>query len=122
MKKCFDKGVEFVNISPLIDDAPKFLKAKQVPIRPNTDTALMLALAHTLIKNQSYDKGFILKYTVGFDSFADYVLGKKNNQECTPEWASKITDIPVETIYELADKIIAKKNHDFFILESTKSI
>ena len=109
MKKCFDKGVEFVNISPLIDDAPKFLKAKQVPIRPNTDTALMLALAHTLIKNQSYDKGFILKYTVGFDSFADYVLGKKNNQECTPEWASKITDIPIKTIYELANKIIAKK-------------
>jgi len=109
MKKCFDQGVEFVNISPLIDDAPKFLKAKQIPIRPNTDTALMLALAHILIKNQSYDKDFILKYTVGFDSFSDYVQGKKNNQECSPEWASKITNIPVKTIYELADKIITKK-------------
>ena len=109
IKKCFDKGVEFINISPLIDDAPKFLKAQQVPIRPNTDTALMLALAHILIKNQSYDKGFIEKYTVGFDSFSDYVLGKKNNQECSPEWASKITNIPVKTIYELANKIITKK-------------
>jgi biotin/methionine sulfoxide reductase len=109
MKKCFDKGVEFINISPLIDDAPKFLKAKHVPIRPNTDTALMLALAHILFKNQSYDKDFILKYTVGFDSFSDYVLGKKNNQECTPEWATKITNIPVKKIYELADKITTKK-------------
>ncbi|MDA9058335.1 molybdopterin-dependent oxidoreductase [Candidatus Thioglobus sp.] len=109
IKKCFDKGVEFINISPLTDDAPKFLKAQQVPIRPNTDTALMLALAHILIKNQSYDKGFIDKYTVGFDSFSDYVLGKKNNQECSPEWASKITNIPVKTIYELANKIITKK-------------
>ena len=109
IKKCFDKGVEFINISPLIDDAPKFLKAQQVPIRPNTDTALMLALAHILIKNQSYDKDFIDKYTVGFDSFSDYVLGKKNNQECSPEWASKITNIPVKTIYELANKIITKK-------------
>ena len=109
IKKCFDKGVEFINISPLIDDAPKFLKAQQVPIRPNTDTALMLALSHILIKNQSYDKDFIDKYTVGFDSFSDYVLGKKNNQECSPEWASKITNIPVKTIYELANKIITKK-------------
>ena len=109
IKKCFDKGVEFINISPLIDDAPKFLKAQQVPIRPNTDTALMLALAHILIKNQSYDKGFIEKYTVGFDSFSDYVQGKKNNQECSPEWASKITNIPAKTIYELANKIITKK-------------
>ena len=109
IKKCFDKGVEFINISPLIDDAPKFLKAQQVPIRPNTDTALMLALAHILIKNQSYDKDFIDKYTVGFDSFSGYVQGKKNNQECSPEWASKITNIPVKTIYELANKIITKK-------------
>ena len=109
MKKCCDNGVEFINISPLIDDAPKFLKAQQVPIRPNTDTALMLALAHILIKNQSYDKGFIEKYTVGFDSFSDYVQGKKNNQECNPEWASKITNIPVKIIYELANKIITKK-------------
>jgi biotin/methionine sulfoxide reductase len=109
MKKCCDKGVEFINISPLIDDAPKFLKAQQVPIRPNTDTALMLALAHILIKNQSYDKDFIDKYTVGFDSFSDYVQGKKNNQECNPEWASKITNIPVKIIYELANKIITKK-------------
>ena len=109
MKKCCDNGVEFINISPLIDDAPKFLKAQQVPIRPNTDTALMLALAHILIKNQSYDKDFIDKYTVGFDSFSDYVQGKKNNQECNPEWASKITNIPVKIIYELANKIITKK-------------
>ena len=93
----------------LIDDAPEFLNAKQVSIRPNTDTALMLALANILIKNDSYDKEFIEKYTVGFESFSAYVLGKKNNQECTPSWASEITKIPVDLIKELADKIISKK-------------
>ena len=109
ISKCFENGVEFINISPLIDDAPKFLNAKQVSIRPNTDTALMLALANILIKNDSYDKEFIEKYTVGFESFSSYVLGKKNNQECTPSWASEITKIPVDLIKELADKIISKK-------------
>ncbi len=107
--KCFKNGVEFINISPLTDDAPAFLNAKQVNIRPNTDTALMLALANILIKNNSYDKQFINKYTVGFESFSDYVLGKKNNQDCSPEWASQITNIPVKTINELAEKIISKK-------------
>ena len=109
ISKCFENGVEFINISPLIDDAPEFLNAKQVSIRPNTDTALMLALANILIKNDSYDKEFIEKYTVGFKSFSAYVLGKKNNQECTPSWASEITKIPVDLIKELADKIISKK-------------
>ena len=64
IKKCFDNGIEFINISPLIDDAPPFLNAKQIPIRPNTDTALMMALAYILIKNNTYDKKFIVKYTV----------------------------------------------------------
>ena len=109
ISECFENGVEFINISPLIDDAPEFLNAKQVSIRPNTDTALMLALANILIKNDSYDKEFIEKYTVGFKSFSAYVLGKKNNQECTPSWASEITKIPVDLIKELADKIISKK-------------
>jgi len=109
IKKCYDNGIEFINISPLIDDAPEFLNAEQIPIRPNTDTALMLALAYILIKNNTYDKKFIVKYTVGFDSFSEYVLGNKNNQECSPEWASKITNIPVKKIYELADQIISKK-------------
>jgi len=109
MQKCLDKGVQFINISPLIDDAPEFLKAEHIPIRPNTDTALMLSLAYILIKNNSYDKDFINKYAIGFDSFAEYVLGKKNNQECSPEWASKIINIPVNRIYELADKIKNKK-------------
>ena len=109
MTKCSENGVEFINISPIQDDAPSFLNAKQVPIRPNTDTALMLALANILIKNETYDKRFIKKYTVGFDSFADYVLGKKDNPDCTPEWASQITNIPVDSIKELAEKIISKK-------------
>ena len=109
MIKCIENGVEFINISPLQDDAPSFLNAKQVPIRPNTDTALMLALANILIKNNAYDKSFIKKYTVGFESFSDYVLGKKNNQDCSPEWASKITNIPVKSIKKLAEKIISKK-------------
>ncbi len=109
MKKCLSRGTKFINISPLKNDSPNFLNAKHIPIRPNTDTALMLSLAYIIIKNNSYDKNFINKYTIGFEDFYSYVLGQKNNTPCTPEWASNITNIPVEEIIKLADKIIAKK-------------
>ena len=93
------------------------------PLGPNTDTALMMALAHILIKNQSYDKDFILKYTVGFDSFADYVLGeKKIIENALPNGHQKLQIFLLKQSMSLADKIITKKNHDFFILESSKSI
>ena len=53
MKKCIKNNVEFINISPLKTDAPSFIRAKQIFIRPNTDTALMLSLAYLLIINNT---------------------------------------------------------------------
>lgn len=109
LKKCIDNGVNFINISPLKSDAPNFLQAEQIAIRPNTDTALMLSLAYIMIKDDSYNKDFIKKYTVGFDEFSDYVMGRKNNAECSPDWAAGITGIPVDSINKLAENIISKK-------------
>ena len=109
LKKCIDNGVNFVNVSPLKSDAPKFMEAEQIPIRPNTDTALMLSLAYIMIKENSYNKDFVKKYTVGFDEFSDYVMGRKNNAECSPDWGARITGIPVDSINKLAEKIISNK-------------
>ena len=109
MKLCVNKGIKFINISPLKSDSPDFLNAKQIAIRPNTDTALMLCLAYILVVKEKYDKNFIEKYTVGFEEFKKYLLGKKNNPACTPEWCSSITDIPINVITKLAEEIISKK-------------
>ena len=109
LKKCVESGTKFINISPNANDSAKFLKAKQISIIPNTDTALMLSLAYLLIITKNYDEAFIEKYTTGFNELKSYVLGEKNNQPCTPEWASNITSIPVETIKWLAEEISKNK-------------
>ena len=109
MKRCKKNGVEFINISPLKSDSPDFLRATQIFIRPNTDTSLMLSLAYLLIVNDTYDKTFINKYTVGFEEFKKYVLGKKKNKPCTPKWASSITGIPEEKINKIYNNIIKKR-------------
>ena len=109
LRKCVNAGTKFINISPNASNAAKFLNAKQISIIPNTDTALMLSLAYILITSNNYDQKFIEEYTNGFNEFKSYVLGEKNNQPCTPEWASSITSIPVETIKWLAKEISAKK-------------
>jgi thiosulfate reductase/polysulfide reductase chain A len=38
-----------------------------IPIRPGTDLALFLGIAHTLIAEDLYNKDFIDQYTYGFD-------------------------------------------------------
>ena len=56
-----EAGVRFVNVSPLRDDAADFLRARWIAPRPNTDTALMLGIAHTLVEDGLHDEDFLAR-------------------------------------------------------------
>ena len=94
-----------IAIDPLFTDTAKYLDASWVAPRPNTDTALMLGIAHELYSHARYDKSFIAKYTVGFDRFAAYLTGKSDGVAKTPEWAAKITGLGSDAIRDLAAKM-----------------
>ena len=49
---------QFVNVSPIRDDIADHLSPEWLAIRPNTDVALMLGLAHTLETEGLADHGF----------------------------------------------------------------
>jgi biotin/methionine sulfoxide reductase len=98
-------GVNFVNISPLRSDVLDQTKAEWLAIRPNTDVALMLALAQVLLSEDLYNHGFLNRYTVGFDHFAEYVLGETDGIAKTPEWAAEICELPADTIRNLARRM-----------------
>ena len=100
-------GVRFVNISPFRGDVAAFLGAEWVPIRPNTDSALILALAYVLIEKGLEDRAYLARCTVGYEHFRDYVLGLADGTPKTPEWAAALTDIPAETIRRLAEEAAA---------------
>jgi biotin/methionine sulfoxide reductase len=100
-------GVSFVNISPIRSDATDLLEAEWLAIRPNTDTALMLGLAHTLVVEDLQDEAFLGRYCVGFDQFRAYLLGQIDGQPKDAIWAAGITDIPAESIRQLARRMAA---------------
>src|SRR5580693_5763922 len=68
--------VEFVSVGPLKDDAPGILNARHIALRPGTDTAFMMGLAHTLLVEGLADEAFVARYCVGFERFRPYLLGK----------------------------------------------
>ncbi len=102
IKKLKEKGKKIISIDPRKTDTAEYLNADWIAIRPNTDVAMMLAIAYTLYKENLYDKKFLDKYTVGFDKFLPYLLGKTDGTPKTPKWAEKITEIKADTIKELA--------------------
>ena len=102
-------GIEFINISPLKSDLTDKVKGEWISARPNTDTALMLGLAHTLYIEGLSNKNFLEKYTEGFEKFLPYLLGSVDGVVKNADWAGKICNIPASKIIEIARKISSKR-------------
>lgn len=107
-----------VVIDPIRTDTLAGRDAEWVPIRPGTDAALAAGMAYVMIRENLVDQAFLDKYCVGYDEktlpasapkksdYKSFILGEGDDKTPkTPEWASKITGIPVETIVRLAREI-----------------
>ncbi len=120
-------GAKFIFLDPFYNDSAMILGDEWVPVRPGTDHALALGMAHTLLTeddpetNPLIDWDFLNRCTVGFDrehmpegadpdlNFKDYVLGELDGEAKTPEWAAAICGVHPNTIRALAREIAMTK-------------
>lgn len=105
LRAAVDAGIEFVNFSPIRSDLITEAQAEWHPIRPSTDTAVMLALCHTLLSQGLVDEAFIQHYTVGYERFVRYLEGADDGQPKDAQWASTISSVPASAIESLARRI-----------------
>ncbi|MEM7207792.1 MAG: molybdopterin guanine dinucleotide-containing S/N-oxide reductase [Pseudomonadota bacterium] len=105
LHRAHQAGLKIVNISPLRSDVVSDVDAEWIAVRPNTDTALMLALAHTLYSENLHDQTFLDQYTVGFDEFLRYINGEKDGVVKDADWAAQICAIPADLIHQLARRM-----------------
>ncbi|MFH1032237.1 MAG: molybdopterin-dependent oxidoreductase [Chloroflexota bacterium] len=104
-----EKGIPIIAVDPRYTESAATFAQRWIPIRPGTDAAMLIAMAHVIITARLVDKGFIDRYTVGFDKFRDYVLGTKDGIPKTPAWAEAITGVPAEIITGLAREYATTK-------------
>lgn len=112
-----DRGAKIIVVDSWYTPTAQALADEWVPVRPGTDTALLLALAYCLIEEGLFDQNFLDRYCVGFDArhmpqghewdenFHDYVLGRYDGVPKTPEWASEICGTSAEMIRSLAHEM-----------------
>jgi biotin/methionine sulfoxide reductase len=101
VETCRERGVRFVNVSPIRDDLVDTAGAEWWPVRPNTDTALMLGLLHTLVAEDLVDDALIDRYCTGWDRLRSYVMGE-DGPATSAGWAAAITGLEAERIRALA--------------------
>jgi len=100
--KARENGARIISVDPRYHDTAATVADEWIPIYPGTDTAMMVAMAHVMIRETLHDRAFLDRYTVGFDTFEAYVLGREDGVEKSPGWAERITGVPAETIERLA--------------------
>lgn len=97
-----EKGARIIYVDPRFTNTAALIATQWIPIRPGTDTAMMIAMAFVIVKSNLQDDHFLKTYTVGFDQFRDYLLGKEDGIEKTPRWAETITGVSSNMIENLA--------------------
>ena len=98
-------GVEFVSISPLRSDMIDDVQAEWLQIRPNSDAALMIGICYVLLDEKLQDQAFLDRYSVGFEKFAEYLMGSADGVVKDAAWAAEICDIDADVIRVLARRM-----------------
>ncbi len=109
MAKAKEKGIKIVAVDPRFTDSIAAFADEWVPIRPGTDTAMLLAMMNVIINNNYQDQTFIDSFTVGYEKLKAHVLGEDDHIPKTPEWAAEITGVPAKTIEWMATEYATNK-------------
>ncbi len=121
MRLAKQRGCKFVVVDPQYTDSAAAYDAWWIPIRPNTDAAMLAGMAHHVFTNELQDQKFIDRFCLGMDAgtmpdwakdqenFKDYILGKYDNTPKTPEWAEAICGVKAEDIRKLAQMYATTK-------------
>lgn len=121
MRMAKQQGCKFVLVDPQYTDSAAAYDAWWIPIRPNTDAAMMAGMVHHIFANNWHDQNFINRFVQGMDvgtmpdwakdreNFRDYIFGKYDNTPKTPEWAAEICGVPADDIKKLAQMYATTK-------------
>jgi thiosulfate reductase/polysulfide reductase chain A len=95
-----ENGCKLVTLDPRYTKTAA-LSHEWYPVRPGTDMAFMLALAHVIINEKLYDPQWIADKTFGMEQLTAHV------QRYTPGFAAEQCGIPAEDIARMARELAA---------------
>jgi molybdopterin guanine dinucleotide-containing S/N-oxide reductase-like protein len=102
-------GIKQVYVCPDLNYGTAIHADKWIPVLPNTDVALQLAIIHVWLTEGTYDKEYVKTHTTGLDKVEDYVMGREDGVPKTPAWASPKCGVPEWTIKALARQFAATR-------------
>ena len=105
LQQASSKGVKLISISPRQSIIDKSTKIEWIKARPNSDTALILGMCHTLLEERLFNINFLKKFTVGYEKFFQYLTGQSDGVVKNTDWAEQLSGVSSVEIMSLARKM-----------------
>ena len=102
-------GIKQIYVCPDLNYAAAVHADRWIPVLPNTDAALYLAITYQWFKDGTYDKEYLKTHAVGVEAYEAYVMGEEDGVPKTPEWAAPICGVPARVIKALAKEWASKR-------------
>ena len=102
-------GIKQIYIHPDVNYAGAVHADRWIPVLPNTDAALYLAITHVWFTEGTYDKDYLKTHALGVDTYEAYVMGEEDGIVKTPEWAAPICGVEARIIKALAREWASKR-------------
>ena len=102
-------GIKQIYVCPDLNYAAAVHADRWIPVLPNTDAAMYLAITYHWFKNGTYDKEYLKTHAVGVGKYEAYVMGEEDGVPKTPEWAAPITGVAARVIKALAEEWASKR-------------
>ncbi|MFH1652297.1 MAG: molybdopterin-dependent oxidoreductase [Chloroflexota bacterium] len=111
VKLARERGRPVIIIDPKYSVASEVIADQWIPIRPGTDSAMILAMAYIIFEEDLWDKKFVARFVEpeGFARWREYVLGAADGIPKTPKWAEEKCAVPAETIRALTRLVTTEK-------------
>ncbi len=108
LKEAQAKGARLISVNPVQTKSAELADA-HVGLRPGTDGALALGMAHVILRDRLLDLDFVANHVHGFEEYAKLV------KEYTPEKVAHITGVPRDTVESLAQTYAKRKPSAIFL-------
>jgi len=109
LRQAKKRGVPVIVIDPRRTETARQLGTQWLPVRPGTDSALMLAVLHVLVTEGLVDEPFVAAHAAGFEELRRRVLGRAGGPATTPAWAEQVCGTPAAGIVDLARQLGRRK-------------
>jgi len=102
LQRVREAGIPMICVDPVYTETAALWGSEWLPIRPGSDTAVLMAMAYVILDEGLEDKHFVERFVSGAEDYKQHLRGASDGVRKDPRWASGLSGIDAERIADLA--------------------